>query len=593
MSTTIRLLGRPTIEVEGAPVRNLRGHKSWGMLAYLVINERPPSRLQLAGLLFADAADPLGALRWNLAELRRAIGSTAVIGDDPVRIELSDSVRVDVIELAGGKGVLIDDPPGELLEALSFDTCPGFETWLRVARLQLGSRVEALLARDIRALIAAGSLEIAIEALARLVALNPLNERYQSLLVKCLADSGRQAEAERQLASATHLLRAELGAEPSFSLRHAITKPSIESTKSASAVVAAKIDAGRSAMAAGATDAAVHCLRAAVADAESARDGLLMARALTTLGSSLLRIGTSFDEAEAVLHRGLLVACAAGDRPSTIVAHRELGFLHIQSGYHGEGDRNLVSAAELATGDDVQLASIQGIRAMSLADQAHYAESIGCLDESIKRAVACDRPRKRAWSLAMLGRVHLSLGDLDLAREELRIAMQIGRAERWSAFMPWPEALSAEVDLLDGCFDDSAMKLDHARALADQIDDHGLTAFAERGLARLAEERGDVADAFARSEAAQRHAFQDARTYVWIQVQVCAIRAELYLDHGTSAHSAEVAAAAIAQWIDIAARCGLRESVVLAQRAAARAGALGASEAAAALAANIDNPMLQ
>ena len=48
-----------------------RGRKAWALLGYLLLAERPPSRRHLAELLFADADDPLGALRWTLAELRR------------------------------------------------------------------------------------------------------------------------------------------------------------------------------------------------------------------------------------------------------------------------------------------------------------------------------------------------------------------------------------------------------------------------------------------------------------------------------------------------------------------------------------------
>jgi hypothetical protein len=38
-----------------------------------LLGERPPTRSQLASLLSADADDPLRALRWSLAEVRRAL----------------------------------------------------------------------------------------------------------------------------------------------------------------------------------------------------------------------------------------------------------------------------------------------------------------------------------------------------------------------------------------------------------------------------------------------------------------------------------------------------------------------------------------
>jgi hypothetical protein len=53
-------------------------------------------------LLFAEADDPLGALRWCLAEIRRALGPAAVLDGDPVRISLPAGPTVDVDVLVRG-----------------------------------------------------------------------------------------------------------------------------------------------------------------------------------------------------------------------------------------------------------------------------------------------------------------------------------------------------------------------------------------------------------------------------------------------------------------------------------------------------------
>ena len=39
----------------------------------VLLTERAPSRERVATLLFEEAADPLGALRWNLAQLRKTL----------------------------------------------------------------------------------------------------------------------------------------------------------------------------------------------------------------------------------------------------------------------------------------------------------------------------------------------------------------------------------------------------------------------------------------------------------------------------------------------------------------------------------------
>ena len=56
----IHLLGRPRVERGGVAVPAPRGHKAWGVLAYLLLADRPPSRDELASLLFAEADDPPG-----------------------------------------------------------------------------------------------------------------------------------------------------------------------------------------------------------------------------------------------------------------------------------------------------------------------------------------------------------------------------------------------------------------------------------------------------------------------------------------------------------------------------------------------------
>ena len=72
MSLAIHLLGHPTVEIDGERVEP-RGRKVWGLLAYLASSRSVVTREHVASLLFADADDPLGALRWNLAELRKLL----------------------------------------------------------------------------------------------------------------------------------------------------------------------------------------------------------------------------------------------------------------------------------------------------------------------------------------------------------------------------------------------------------------------------------------------------------------------------------------------------------------------------------------
>jgi DNA-binding SARP family transcriptional activator len=101
MANVIRLLGTPSIEIGGVPVTGPRGRKSWAVLALAVLSDRPPERSRVARLLFPDASDPLGALRWALAELRRALGGSASMSGDPLVLQLAERTVVDVLEIPG------------------------------------------------------------------------------------------------------------------------------------------------------------------------------------------------------------------------------------------------------------------------------------------------------------------------------------------------------------------------------------------------------------------------------------------------------------------------------------------------------------
>lgn len=133
MSLAIHLLGAPSVSIDGALRRPRRGKKVWALLAYLLLSGRSATREELGGLLFGEADDPLGALRWNLAELRRLLGLPHQLqGQRPV-IVLPPGTFVDVPTLATGTWVAAIELPGlgrELLEGVNVTASPAFEAWL-------------------------------------------------------------------------------------------------------------------------------------------------------------------------------------------------------------------------------------------------------------------------------------------------------------------------------------------------------------------------------------------------------------------------------------------------------------------------------
>jgi DNA-binding SARP family transcriptional activator len=260
VTLSIRLLGPPALERDGRSVAAPRGRKAWAVLAYLLLAERPPGRRQLAELLFGDADDPLGALRWTLAELRRALGAPALFGGDPVATGLGPGLEVDVRALTEES----DEPDnlplllalgGELLEGLSVAASPAFESWLVVERHRVAGVVEARLRQVAMRLLAAGRAEEAVAYASRAVARNPLEEGNHELLVRSLAAAGDREAALKQVAVGEDTLRRELGVEPSAALRDAAATPVGSPTGppvSGRAAVASQLEAGRAAIAAGA-----------------------------------------------------------------------------------------------------------------------------------------------------------------------------------------------------------------------------------------------------------------------------------------------------------------------------------------------------
>ena len=111
MAMRINLLGAPNIDVDGVVTAGPRGSKSWAVLAYLVLTDRPVPRARLLDLLFDEAEDPAGALRWTLSQLRRALGGAAELTGDPVGLVLLDGTEPILQAAAEGLGLGIGRRP--------------------------------------------------------------------------------------------------------------------------------------------------------------------------------------------------------------------------------------------------------------------------------------------------------------------------------------------------------------------------------------------------------------------------------------------------------------------------------------------------
>ena len=463
MAMTIRLLGPPAIARDGVAVAPPRGGKAWGLLAHLVLSGRPATRRELAALLFPEADDPLGALRWSLAELRRALAIPEGLRGDPPTLELPPGTVVDAVSPSP------DDAGGELLEGLSFASSPGFDAWLLVERRHQASAAEAVLHEAALAALAAGRNEEAVGLATRTVALNPLEEGHHELLVRSLALAGDRAGALAQADRCDAILVEELGVPASPAVRRAASAadpPPGPPPSGGRAAARGQLEAGKAAAAAGAVETALERLRRACSDAAAVGDGVLRAQSLVALGTVLIHSLRGRDEeGSAVLHQAIAVAERAGDRASGVAARRELGYVNVQAGVRDRAERWLRAAEAMAEGD-AELASVHAFQGMDMSDRARYPEALERLARSVEEAEAAGEGRLAAWSGSLIGRLHLLRGEDDAAVAALDRTIAVVDAEHWVAFRPWPETLRAELEMRAGDVEGAAERLEHAWSLS-------------------------------------------------------------------------------------------------------------------------------
>ena len=256
-------------------VYQFRSRKSWALLAYLILGDRPPTQAQLAALLFDRADDPLRALRWSLAELRRGLGSEAVVEGDPVVLQLATDTVVDIDVVAKGSWTDAVRLPGlgsELLDALSLRGAAVFESWLLSEQRRSAAASEAILHEAALGSMSRGALSEALGYAVRVIAMSPFDENHHALLIRLYRMAGDDDAAQRQLESYTDLLGRELGVTPGPAVRAAMRerRSPVESTAADAGAIEAIIEAGTAAVSAGATEAGADSLRTAVRLADHA-----------------------------------------------------------------------------------------------------------------------------------------------------------------------------------------------------------------------------------------------------------------------------------------------------------------------------------
>jgi DNA-binding SARP family transcriptional activator len=597
MGLAIHLLGAPRVERDGLLLPSPRGHKVWGLLAYLVRSDHAdgrragPSRKQLADLLFEDAEDPLAALRWNLSQLRRLLGDTGLRGD-LLALSIEPRPYVDIEVVASGTWVEALGAPGlghELLESMSFANSPSFEVWLATERRHLQATTEAVLREAALARLAAGAASEAADLAGRLVRQNPLDENYQALLVRSLAAAGDGVGAARQVAACRELFMRELGMPPGATLEAAMRTDTAAPTArpaTGRAAAIAQMEAGEAAIGAGVLDAGLQCLRRAIVEADATGDAALRARARVALGGALVHAARGRDEEGATaLHEALTFGQQASPAHAA-AACRELGYVEFLRGRYDRALAWLRRATTQAGADRAEQARIAIVHGSVLSDTAHYADALSMLHGAVALADAIADAKQLAYAQSMLGRALLLCGDLAAATEVLDRSVAAAQ-KGWTAFVPWPQSLRAEIDLLQGDVDAAAERFEHAFALGCQIGDPCWEGIAGRGLGRVAILRGETQRAVEILSDTIARCVRLPDAYLWGKGYALDVLCGLAVAEGM---------AQAPGWVDemhsLAARSGMRELTVRSYLHRAALGDSASGAAARLLADEIDNPAL-
>lgn len=239
----IELLGPIRVTCDGEPLR-FAYDKQAALLAYLCLAQGRPVTREKLGLLFWPDKPPAAVqtnVRQALARLRQFLetagqGAGALLaGPDFVQLALPAGTAVDVVEFEALAAAAAGHRHrhahscsvchqtccqactlyrGDFLEGLSLADSDTFESWAAYWREHI--RVQAL---AVHQAVAEYSLHwqdatTALAAARRLVALDPLHEEGNQLLMAALARQGQSGQALAHYAHFRQALERELGVEP-------------------------------------------------------------------------------------------------------------------------------------------------------------------------------------------------------------------------------------------------------------------------------------------------------------------------------------------------------------------------------------------
>ena len=512
MPLRVRLLGRPGLEHDGES-RRLEGHKPWALLTYLLLEPRAPTRRELADLLWSETDDPLGAVRWSLSQVRKAMNPPAEIGERDGRIKIDAEVLVvDAGELLRGEWdeSSIDDlVRGELLEGMSFGDSPSFDTWLQVQRARTATAAADAL-RWAATLLSHREPDRALALAERALRSDPFDDVLHELVVEIHAARGDRERARTYVAGLVRRYRDELAIEPPSSISRPLDRPprsAAEPLLRLDVQARALLDIAKVRFWAGDSASARDIALRAARQAGESGDRALEARALI-LGAGTYTgggLGTA-REWTSHLQRALRLANELGDRATVAQIESERGRVSAIEGRYGAAEASFRRAGRLAEtiGDTREAGWARAMLAVCHADRCEYAVA----EEELRAALPA-----LGWAphaMAVLARVLVSIGNTEEGKAFADAA--VARAEREGLLptLPWALVQAGDARLAEGDLDGATERFARALTIAQETKHPSWQALALRGLGLVARSNKDeertltlLREALAREEQGQ------------------------------------------------------------------------------------------
>lgn len=225
----IAMLGAPRVHLDAEPASGFVSAKAEALVYYLAAAGREERRDRLAGLLWSDVDEARARknLRDVLSNLRRVLGGSVEITRETVALPVQAGVDVDtrtfVTAVQAGTTASLAQAValyhGEFLEGFYVAEAPLFEEWVLGEREYYRQLAQQALTSLADQFLRQGNRLRAMQAINRLLALDPWREEAHRQLMVLLAISGQPSAALAQYRKARAVLRDELGVEPAIETR--------------------------------------------------------------------------------------------------------------------------------------------------------------------------------------------------------------------------------------------------------------------------------------------------------------------------------------------------------------------------------------